>query len=170
MPSGLFDRDVERRLRLLEDTVGTLGTAAGLGAILDTRYALLSQGQRVAYVAYATNQTGIAGTDTGLTGLGLTFNAVAGRRYELRYSFCVTQVTAAGTATFQWSLAGVGQSIIDISDGAAGGTRMVSGFVDLGTVEGVKSIGLLARTNAGTLTIQSGSFSPGRLSIIDVGT
>lgn len=150
---------------------GADATVAATIAALPSRYAPLSQGQRVGYVAYAVNQTGIGAADTGMTGLGLNFTAVAGRRYEMRYTFCVTQVTAGGVATFQWTLAAVASGIIDISDGVSGATRMVTGFVDLGVLTaGVKTIGLLARTNGGTLTIQSGSFSPGRLSIIDVGT
>lgn len=120
--------------------------------------------------AMIADQTGIANVDTVLTGSSVTFNAVALRRYRLDWTFPCTQVTATGRQTIQVRVGGIVLAVLEIEDCVVG-TRMASGFLDLGVLgTGSKTVDLVGRTNGGTLAINGASLVNGRVMLMNIGT
>lgn len=126
---------------------------------------------RVAGAEGSVDQNGIATTFTVITGLTMTFTAVAGRRYVLHYTFGVNQLTATASQVFNWTLAGAAQAIVERMNPTPIGLRTVAGFKDLGVLgAGSKTIGIGGTTSAGTMNFPHATLIIGRSMIVDVGT
>lgn len=136
-------------------------------AALDLRY---PRGQVGGVVVSGADQAGIGGTDTAITGMTITFDAVAGRRYRLMWSFGVLQSAVAGTYVCSWRLAGVVQSTIARESLAASFLHTCTGIQDLGVLgAGSKTVALSILTSSGTMTIPNFTSINGRMYIDDVG-
>lgn len=87
-------RDVARNFRQMNSEVETIATDV---ASIDTRVIALENMGYITGATTTTTQSGItSGTYTDVTGLSVTWTAVAGRRYKISASLRCTQSTAVG--------------------------------------------------------------------------
>lgn len=124
---------------------------------------------RVAQVTQTgSSQTGIT-TATDITGMSVTFTAVANRIYRFTWNATAQQVTSAGT--FNIVLADGAATSVD----NAGATLAANSFLTLTAVFETSSLSgsvtrkLRAGTTAGTLSILNGSVNASKLFVDDMG-
>lgn len=167
-PTNATDNDELYRTDLIAKFVRVGGAWIEVGS---TRYAPISQGNRMGGVLIAADQTGITSL-ADLTGFTVTFTAVAGRVYRVDYVLHAAQVTSAGAQTFRLSDGASDLGIIDAKTSAAAGSgQMVSGYRDVtGLSAGAHTLKLRGTTSAGTMTIASSGAVNGRFSVTDNGT
>jgi hypothetical protein len=122
----------------------------------------------IGYASTTTNQTGISAV-TDLTGLTLTFTAVAGRRYKITGQIRAVQNTTSSNNTLSIT-DGAGtaanQSVQSIPAGS-GLMHYVTAVVVPGA--GSKTYKLRLQTGAGTTDTSVGASAPGFILIEDIG-
>jgi hypothetical protein len=118
-------------------------------------------------VVLTADVAGIGTSPTDITGLTVTFTALAGRRYRALCTFRLNQVSSASAPQGQLLVAGTQVDYDGLTRAAGEQTKVVlwSSF----TASGSTTVKAQAFTGAGTVTVLASATAPAQLIVEDIG-